>query len=266
MVRSGPMFGWRLAAILIAAIAASSAASARPLPIEYKGVSVSTAPNARIPLSATVRDEAGDTRVLGALLGEPTVLVFADFTCRTLCGPAVAFVAAALEGSGLRAKEQFRLLVIGLDPKDSADDAANMRRDHIGDSAIGDATTFLTADAPTIRAITSALGYAFRYDTEADQYVHPAAVFVLRANGDVSRVLTAIGLSGEDMRLALIEANEGRGGTFADKVRLLCSAFDPAHGTYTLAVSRALAGLGVITTVLLAGGIGWLALAGRRTT
>ena len=100
------MFGWRLAAILIAAIAASSAASARPLPIEYKGVSVSTAPNARIPLSATVRDEAGDTRVLGALLGEPTVLVFADFTCRTLCGPAVAFVAAALERSGLRAKEQ----------------------------------------------------------------------------------------------------------------------------------------------------------------
>jgi protein SCO1/2 len=68
------------------------------------------------------------------------------------------------------------------------------------------------------------------------------------------------------MRLALIEANEGRGGTFADQVRLLCSAFDPAQGIYTVAISRTLAGLGVITTVLLAGGIGWLALADRRTT
>lgn len=265
MVRSGPIFG-RLAATVIAAMATIAPVSARLLPADYQAIGVATLEGARVPLAASVIEESGQTRALGTLLSRPTVLVFADYTCRTLCGPAVAFVAAALEQSGLRAGEQFRLLVIGIDPKDSAADATRMRRDHIGDSSIGNVATFVTAYAPAVEAITSALGYRYVYDAEADQYVHPAAAFVLRGNGEVSRVLTTIGLAGDDMRLALIEANEGRGGTFADRVRLLCSAFDPAHGTYTLAVSRALSGLGIFTTVLLAGGIGWLALSGRRTT
>jgi len=254
------------AGVIIAAIANIVVASARPLPADYEAVGIAVPEGGAVPVSAAVVDEWGRTRTVGSLLTQPTVLVFADYTCRTLCGPAVAFVVAALEESRLRPSEQFRVLVIGIDPKDSAVDAATMRRDRIGDSPIGDATTFVTADASTIQAIASAVGYRFYYDAEADQYVHPAAAFVLRANGAVSRVLTTIGLSGEDMRLALIEANEGRGGTFADHVRLLCSAFDPAHGIYTLAISRTLAGLGVVTTVLLAGGIGWLALARRRST
>jgi len=211
-----------------------------------------------------VIDEAGHERPLGSLITGPTVLVFADFTCRTLCGPTVAFVAAALEQSGLRANEQFRLLVIGIDPKDSTQDAARMRREHIGDSRIGDATTFLTTDRLSIDVLTSALGYRFRYDSEADQYIHPAAAFVLRADGKVSRVLTGIGLSGDDMRLAVIEASEGRIGTLRDRVRLLCSAFDPAHGVYNLVISRALAGAAIVTVMLVAGGIGCLALMGRR--
>jgi protein SCO1/2 len=140
-----------------------------------------------------------------------------------------------------------------------------MRRDQIGDSAVGNATTFLTADESTIEALTSALGYRYRYDAEADQYVHPAAAFVLRAGGKVSRVMTGLGLSGPDMRLALIEASQGRAGTLGDQVRLLCSAFDPAHGTYSLLISRVLAGAATLTIALLAGGIGCLVLIGRRT-
>lgn len=265
MARSVLMFG-RLTAALLTAMGSIAPASARLLPTNYVGIGVATPEGARVPLAVSVVDESGRTRTLGTLVSKPTVLVFADYTCRTLCGPAVAFVAAALEQSGLPQGEQFRLLVVGIDPRDSVADATIMRRDHIGDSLIGNVTTFVTATAPAVEAITSALGYQYVYDAESDQYVHPAAAFVLRADGAVGRIFTTIGLSGDDIRLALIEANDGRGGTFADRVRLLCSAFDPVHGTYTLAVSRALAGLGVITTVLLAGGIGWLALSGRRTT
>ena len=38
---------------------------------------------------------------------------------------------------------------------------------------------------------------------------------MLRADGRVTRVLTGLGLSGADMRLALVEAGEGRIGTIA---------------------------------------------------
>ena len=71
--------------------------------------------------------------------------------------------------------------------------------------------------------LTAALGYRYAYDEEHDQYVHPGAAYVLRADGRVSQVLTGLGLSPGDMRLALVEAGEGRVGTIGDQVRLLCS-------------------------------------------
>jgi protein SCO1/2 len=66
------------------------------------------------------------------------------------------------------------------------------------------------------------------------------------------------------MRLALVEASEGRVGTLRDEVRLLCSHFDPIHGAYDVAVSRMLAVTGLATMLTLGGGIGILVLMGRR--
>jgi protein SCO1/2 len=193
------------------------------------------------------------------------VLVFADYKCRTLCGPVVSFVTSALEHSGLRAGDQFQLLVIGLDPKNVAVDAAAMRRRHIDDnSPLLDASTYVTADQPTVQTLTAALGYRFHYDADDEAYIHPAAAYVLTADGKVSRVLTGLGLSGADMRLALVEASAGKIGTVHDRIRLLCSAFDPAHGTYNLMVWRLLEFSAAVTVVLLGGGIGLLLLAGRR--
>jgi protein SCO1/2 len=252
------------AAIAWLAVAAQPAL-ARISPAEYRDIAVSVPSGAALPLSATVTDEAGERRSLRDLVTWPTVLVFADYTCRTLCGPVVAFVAAALQQSGLEADKQFGLLVIGLNPKDGADAAAQMRRTHLGgDTAIGAATRFVIVDQPTITTLTAALGYRYRYDADDDQYIHPAAAYVLRADGAVARVLTGIGLSGEDMRLALVEAGEGRIGTFRDQIRLLCSSFDPTHGAYNVMVSRMLAATGLITMLALGGGIGALLLMGRR--
>jgi len=192
------------------------------------------------------------------------VLVFADYTCTTLCGPVVAFVASALEKSGLQPSRDFKLIVVGLDPKDSLAEAARMRRDHLGDGPLMGASIFSIADQPTIERLTGALGYRYAYDREHDQYVHPGAVFVLRGDGRVARVLTGLGLSGADMRLALVEAGEGRIGTIADDVRLLCSGFDPEHGMYNRAISRILAAAALATMLLLGGGIGLLILWERR--
>ncbi len=126
------------------------------------------------------------------------------------------------------------------------------------------ASTFAAADQPTIERLTGALGYRYVYDREHDQYVHPGAAFVLRGDGRVARVLSGLGISGTDMRLALVEAGNGHIGTIADEVRLLCSGFDPAHGMYNLVISRILAAAALVTVLLLGGGIGLLFLWERR--
>jgi protein SCO1/2 len=239
-------------------------AHAAVAPRDYRDAGVSLPNNAGVPLDAEVTDDSGHRRSLGELISKPAVLVFADYTCTTLCGPIVAFVAAALEKSGLRPLQDFTLIVVGLDPKDSLTDAARMRREHLGEGALNGASTFAGADQPTIERLTGALGYRYVYDRDHDQYVHPGAAFVLRGDGRVARVLTGLGLSGADMRLALVEASQGRIGTFADEVLLLCSGFDPQHGFYNLVISRILAAAAFATVLLLGGGIGLLFLWERR--
>src|SRR5689334_16539329 len=169
---------------------------ARVTPADYREVGASVPPNAHLPLDATVTDSSGAQQSLRDIISRPTVLVFADYKCRTLCGPVVSFVASALERSGLSADGQFELLVVGLDPKDVAADASDMRRRHIdAGSPLFEASNFVTADQPTVKALTAAVGYSYYYDTDDTVFIHPAAAYVLTSNGGVSRVLTGLGLS-----------------------------------------------------------------------
>src|SRR5690242_20046171 len=129
---------------LASALFSASAALARITPQDYARVGVTAPPDAALPKERTVTDEQGRPRRLREIVTGPTVLVFADYNCRTLCGPTVAFVAGALEQSGLRPADQFRLLVVGLGDRSTPADAARMRRDHIGDDArLGAATRFV---------------------------------------------------------------------------------------------------------------------------
>jgi protein SCO1/2 len=255
----------RLVALALALVCARGAQAALT-PSAYRQVEVAPPDGARLPADVSLIDDTGRRAPLAALAGgKPTVLVFADYTCRTLCGPVLAFAANALAKAGLRPGADFRLLVVGLDPKDGAAAAQAMRRTALdGLPRIDAAATFLTADAATVAALTEAAGYRFAYDEANDQFAHPAAAFVLAGDLRIARVLSGLGLTPETMRLALVEAGEGRVGTFKDRVRLLCYGFDPAAGTYNVAVRRVLAITGVLTITALGGGIGLLVLAGPR--
>ena len=198
-------------------------------------VGVEPRPDAALPLGLRFVDESAQPRTLGDVLaGKPAILVFADYTCRTLCGPALTLVTAGLERSGLAAGADYGLVVIGLDPKDSLESAGAAKAARIGSGTpLADATIMLTGEGAAIRAATAALGYRYAYDAEHDQFAHQAAAFVVNSAGRVTRMLSGLGLDGADLRLALVEAGQGRVGSFGDRLRLLCYGFDPIRGVYT---------------------------------
>ncbi|MGB6537816.1 MAG: SCO family protein [Xanthobacteraceae bacterium] len=214
-------------------------------------------PHAALPLRLSFRDDSGRSMPLAdALDGHATVLVFADYTCRTLCGPILDFATTALQKTGLKPGTDYRLVVIGLNPRDGLAAARAMRASHLdGSGPIARSAVFLTGTAPTIAAATSALGYHFAYDRDINQYAHPAAVFVLTREGKLTRMLSGLGLSGQDMRLALVEAGQGEVGTLADRFRLLCYCYDPVLGLYTARINLILDIACAVTVLLLAAGI-----------
>lgn len=222
---------------------------------ELDGVFLSPRPGAAAPLSLRFRDiRDRDVSLREAIGGRPSVLLFVDYTCRTICGPALAIASGALSQTGLDATRDFRLIVIGLDPKDSAEDSRRMAR-QIGYPAIERATTLLRGDAETIYRLTEALGYHDTYDAASDQYAHPAGALVMTSDGRVSRALSSLALNPRDLRLALVEAGAGRIGTLTDRLTLLCYGFDAAHGIYAPAIARMLNILGAFTVLGVSGSI-----------
>jgi len=145
----------QLVGAVLYVLASSGPVDAGISPADYRAIGVTVPTGAAVPLSAVVTDENGRERTIGNVIRRPAVLIFADYTCRTLCGPAVAFATDALANSGLD-KRDFQLIVLGLNPHDTREEAERMRRKHLADAATD--AEFLTADAASVTAMTTALG------------------------------------------------------------------------------------------------------------
>jgi len=234
--------------------------------------SLSPPPGAQLPLDAAARTEDGRATTLGTELGgTPAVLVFADFTCITLCGTALGLAAAALPETGLRAGRDYRLLVLGLDPSDGPADAAAMRRSYLGeDGPLSRSARFLVAAAPTIARVEAAFGYHADRDPVAGRYDHPLALLVLRADGVLVSVLPWIACPAA-LRQALTDAarSASAGGSFAAGIARFCRGIglpapgDDPRGRAILAAYRASL---LVTAALIAGALalGWRVARRRR--
>ncbi len=257
-----------VALVLLLTIGALSGRPARAgfTSAQLDALAAAPPPEAALPSALSFRDESGRSTTLAeAIGGRSAIVIFADYTCRTLCGPIVEFVTGALDKTGLKPQLDYRLVVIGLNPRDGIDAARAMRATHLGaDNPAGRAAVFLTGRDEDIHRAAEAVGLHYAYDPEHDQYAHPAAVYVVDRRGRVARVLSALGIDGTDLRLALVDAGHGAVGTLADRIHLLCYGFDPVRGIYTERITTLLEISAGATLLVMACCIGTLLARERR--
>jgi protein SCO1/2 len=117
---------------------------------------------------------------------------------------------------------------------------------------------FLTGNETNIRELTNAIGYRYVYDKRSDEYAHPAGIVIVSPEGKVSRYLFGIDYPPRDLRLALVEASNGRLGTITDRFLLFCYHYDPVGGKYGLQIMRSLRILGISTVLALLAFVFWM--------
>lgn len=210
-------------------------------------------PGAALPLDLPVHDGNRATTLGAAMGGMPAVFAFADYGCTTLCGTAIGLAAATLPGMGLVPGQDYRLVVLGLDPADGPAEAEAMRRAWLGEEgALAASARFLTAAPEAIAAATAALGY--RAVRRGEGFDHPLALFVLREDGRLGATFPALGLEPEAVRDAL------RGPGLIARVQLVCAAAVASGGLLRPVLTAS--GLGMIG--ILAGGFVLLRRMERR--
>lgn len=209
---------------------------------------------AQVPLDLVFRDTQGATlRLRAVLAGKAALLIPGYYGCRNLCDVVRAGVAQAVSASGLIPGEQFNVVLVSIDPRESALDAAAAQRS----DALAHPTAwvprwrYLVAAPAASAALARAIGFRYFFDPRNGQYAHAAGVVVVSPTGGVTQYLFGVKFAPLTLRLALINASQGRIGSLVDRLVLLCCAYDAATGRYSLLISRVLLGMGVLTLLTL---------------
>ena len=220
------------------------------LPI-LKNVGLDQKLDGQIPLDAAFVDEQGRDVTLGDFFGKrPVVLVLAYYECPMLCTEVLNGMVASLESLTFDAGKDFEVVVVSFDPGETPALALNKKKTYLkryGRPGADAGFHFLTGRAESIKQLTSAIGFRYAYDPAIGQFAHPAVLTVLTPAGRVSRYLFGMDYPPRDLRLALVEATEGKIGGAVDQMLLYCYHYDPMSGKYGLAILNIVRLGGVLT-------------------
>jgi protein SCO1 len=227
---------------LVALVLALACLAATPGSPEWaEGADVTEHLGAKLPLDLPFRDTRGETVKLRAFFDgtHPVLLVLAYYECPQLCSLVLDGALRAmteLDRWGWHLGQQYRAVTISFDATENTDQAARKQAQVTG--ALGSQWPFLVGDAPSIEALTTRLGFTFLRDPKTGVLAHPAVAFVLSPDGTISRYLYGTEYPARDLKLALLEASEGKTGSIGDKILLRCFHYDPATRRYGLFVTR----------------------------
>ena len=251
-----------------AAISASAPARAeRPdgagqVPAQLEGVGVTEKLGARLPEALEFTDASGKAVRLGDLVrGKPLLLTMNYSDCPMLCTLQLNALLEALNQIDWRIGDEFDVVTVSLDPKESPERAAETKARYLsrytsaapsGAPHAAEGWRFLVGPEANVRAVADAVGFGYQYSDERDEYLHQAAFMVISPKGAVSRYLYGVDYSPQTVRLSMVEASEGKQVSTLDALVLYCFYYDANAGSYTPVVRNIMKLGGAVTVVVLA--------------
>lgn len=234
---------------------------------------------APLPLDLVFRNERNEEVTLRDCVGgKPTILVLAYYRCPMNCTDVLNGLVEALRQfpPGFDAGNQFNVVVVSFDPKETPALAADKKKFYLAEYGRPGAENgwfFLTGRREPIRQLTEAVGFGFTYDKVFKEYDHPSGVTVVTPTGTIARYFYGIKYDGNyrvpggttTLRLSLVEASEGKVGSLLDRLILRCYRFDFQSHKYTPNVMLAVRAAGVATVLLLAAAVVYFKVRERRS-
>lgn len=204
---------------------------------EMRVIEVDEVRGIRIDPELRFTDHTGKAVRLGDFVdGErPILLSLNYFRCRVVCSVQLNGLAEAMrELDWTAGDEHFRVLTVSIDPHDTPADATRRRDTLLDVLDRGPAVDwqFLTGNALAIQALAAKLGIHYAYDAEQDQYAHPAVLVFLAPDGTIMQYLYGLTFDPRDLKLALLEAGQGKIGTPMEKLYQSCFSYDDSLGRY----------------------------------
>jgi protein SCO1 len=235
--------------------------SSSTVPEQLKDVTFEQQLGTTLPLDARFHDETGREVALGDYFGRrPVVLAFVYYSCPMLCTQVLNGVSSAVKALPFTVGGDFDVVYISFDPRDTPLAAAQKKQAQLEDyhqTGTASGWHYLTGGEASIRRVTNAAGFSYRWDERTGQYAHVSGVLVATPDGRLSRYFYGVEYSPKELRMAIVESSEGKVGSAVDRLLLYCYHYDPATGRYG-AIAMNLVRLGGAVTLTLLAGFIWV--------
>jgi protein SCO1 len=207
------------------------------LPGALQGVGIDQRLDQQVPLDLVFRDETGRQVSLATYFqsGKPVLLALVYYRCPMLCTQILNGVASSLKAVSLDPGRDFEIVSVSFDPKDTPEIAFPKKQMYTRRYARPNTANgwhLLSGDETNIKALTSAVGFRYKYDAATDQYAHASGIMLLTPEGRLSRYFYGVEYAPRDIRLGLVEASRNKIGNPVDQILLFCYHYDPATGKY----------------------------------
>jgi len=238
----------------------------KDVPTQVRGLDIEERVGQTLPTELRFTNSDGQLVRLGDYFtgGKPAIIAMVYYNCPLVCDVVMEKVGQSLNQVDLTVGKDFNVLFFSIDSTETPKRALEVKLTHL-DAYNRELTPEVragwethTSDAASARQLADALGFKYRA-IENGQFSHPVAIYMITPDAKVSRYLYGFSYPPRDVKLALIEASQGKlVRSMGDRLMSFCYIYDPKAGSYTLAAFRVMQVAGVLTVVGLAGLIGML--------
>jgi protein SCO1/2 len=240
----------------------------------FKEIEILQKLDAQVPVDKlSFRDEKGNVVSLRDCMipGKPVVLMMVYYECPQICNQVINSALGACDAAdlGLELGQDFTTIAVSINPNETPELAAAKKTNYLANyhRAFGEqGLRFLTGQQEAIDELCTTVGFRYFYEEATKQYAHAAGIMILTPDGRVSSYYFGLEYLPKRLGYALIAAGEGKIGTLAQKLQLLCYQYDPsvgAYGFYVMGAMRA-AGLVMLSGLALFWGVNYLRHRVRR--
>ncbi len=181
-----------------------------------------------VPLSLTFNDETGNPVILKQLIHTPVILAPVYLHCPNVCSLLLQNLADVLDRLPAEPDKEYSVISVSFDETEKPELALEKKKTYlkmIRKPFPEDAWNFLTGDKDDIRKLTDAIG--FRFKRVGHDFEHPVALVILASDGKIIRYMYGADPLPFDLKIALVEASQGRIGPTIAKIVRFCFSYDP---------------------------------------
>ncbi len=192
-----------------------------------------------LPLDTEFYDEDGNLIPLKSVITKPTVFTFVYYRCPGICSPLLTEVTKVVSKMDLEPGVDYQIITISFDHDEKPDLAKDKQENYIVEverPMPAGSWRFFTGDSAAIASLTDAAGFYFARDGR--DWIHAGALIIASPQGKVTRYLYGIKHLPFDVKMAVMEASEGKTGPTIAKVLSFCFTYDPEGKRYAFDVVR----------------------------